>query len=571
MPSLQCFVSNGKKYWRIVECHRVNGKPRPVPVCYLGNIENILARFKAPELSGKSLSVKSYEHGNVATLLAIAEQLDVVSIINKHVSKTSSHFSVGESLLLAALNRAISPTSKRGWAEWAEDTSIARFFPDIKIANMTSQHFWSQMDKVSEEVLESIEQELTEKVIKTCQVNLETLFYDTTNYFTFIASTNTRCKMPQRGKNKQRRIDLRQFSLALLVSKDGQIPLFSHTYEGNKVDVTQFSGSFTQIRHRLQNLINDRSKITMVYDKGNNSRENQQKIDTAEFGYITSLPCSQHIDLQAIPVSTYGALICPGKLYGTRFVRLKKSIWDQERTVILFLSEKLKEGQIRGLEQNLQKSLEKLQDWKEILKKKNSGPHSKGSAQKKIDLLLQAQYLKNILHIFYNPRKKGAERLSWEIDQMEKLRLEEEIFGKRLLITNRHNWSTEEIIAGYNGQSEVEETFRQTKNDEHFAIRPQFHWTDQKIKVHVFICLLSLMLGRILEYRARLLGSKECLSKLMDRLAKIRLALVVNSPGKKNLTPKAVWVLENSDKKSVDIFQSLVPQKAPFVYTCFFG
>jgi len=571
MPSLQGFMSHGKKYWRIVECRRVNGKPRPVPICYLGSIENILSKFNSTEAPRDGWCVQSYEHGNIATLMAIAQELDVIATINKHVSRKSVGFSVGESILLAALNRAIHPTSKRGWAEWAEDTSIARFFPNIKMEAMTSQHFWHQMNKVSEKALENIEKELTQKIIDIYRVRLDTLFYDTTNYFTFIASTNTRCELPQRGKNKQRRIDLRQFSLALLVSRDGHIPLFSHIYEGNKVDVTEFSDSFTQIRQRIQNFINDPNKVTLVYDKGNNSRSNQHKVDISGMGYITSLPCSQNSDLRDIPVSAYDTLVCPDNLSETRFVRLKKNIWDRERTAILFISEKLKEGQIRGLEQHLQKSLGKLNEWKEALKKKNSGARSKASSQKKIASLLQAQYLKDILHISYNSRKKGPERLSWSIDRVESLRIEEEVFGKRLLITNRHDWSTEEIIKGYHGQSDVEETFRQSKDYEHFAVRPQFHWTDQKIKVHVFICLLSLVLGRILELRACQLGRKESLSKLMDRLAKIRLALVVGSSDKKKKTSKAFWVLENSDKNLLDFFHSLVPQNAPFVYTRSFG
>lgn len=568
MPSLQCFMSNGKKYWRVVECRRIEGKPRPIPICYLGSIENIISHFTSSKGSSEERwSVKSYEHGNIATLLAIAQQLDVISIIDRHIPRSPSHSSVGESLLLAALNRAIHPTSKRGWAEWAEDTSISRFFPDIKIEAMTSQHFWSQMNKVSEKDLEKIEMELTQKIVDIFNVRLDTLFYDTTNYFTFIASTNTRCKLPQRGKNKQRRIDLRQFSLALLVSRDAHIPLFSQTYEGNKVDVTEFSNSFTQMRNRIHNFISDSDKITLVYDKGNNSRDNQHKVDCSGFGYITSLPCSHHSDLQDIPVNTYNTLVCPGDLNGTLYMRLKKSIWDAERTTILFISEKLKEGQIRGLEQHIQKSLEKLSEWKESLKKKNSGVRSKASAQKKIDSLVQAQYLKDILHISYNSRKKGPDRLSWTIDLVEKLRLEEEVFGKRLLISNRHDWLTEEIIKGYHGQSDVEATFKQSKNDEHFAIRPQFHWTDQKIRVHVFICLLSLMLGGILELRARQFGRTECLSKLMDRLAKIRLALVIDASGKRKKDQKVSWVLETTDEKMLDFYHSLVPKKAPFVYT----
>jgi transposase len=248
---------------------------------------------------------------------------------------------------------------------------------------------------------------------------------------------------------------------------------------------------------------------------------------------------------------------------------LKKEIWGKERSVILFISEKLKEGQIRGLEQHLKKIIEKLYEWKESLKKKNSGARSQTSAQKKIDLFLQGQYLKNILHISYDNRKKGSDRLSWVINYEEKLKIEEVIFGKRLLITNRHDWSVEEIIKGYHGQSYIEETFRQSKDNEHFAIRPQFHWTDQKIKVHVFICLLSLTLGRVLELCAHKLGKKISLSKLMDELAKIRLALVINSTQRKK-TQKASWILENNNQNLLDFFYSLVPQEIPFVYTHFF-
>lgn len=567
MPSLQCFRSNGQKYWRIVESRRIKGKPRPVPICYLGSVENILARFKNKQENSKILSVQSYQHGDIAALVAIAQKLDVISIIDRHVSTKSLNFSVGESLLLAALNRAIQPTSKRGWAEWAQDTSISRFFPHLKLERMTSQHFWNQMDKLSESSLEKIEEELTQKVINLCNIRLDTLFYDTTNYFTFIASTNTRCEVPQRGKNKQRRIDLRQFSLALLISRDGHIPLVSHTYEGNKVDVTQFQNSFTQIRQRLQNLINEPEKATLVYDKGNNSRMNQRSVDNSGLGYIASLSPSHHSDLRNIPSNSYETLFCPGDLNETKFVRMKKNIWDEERTVILFISEKLREGQIRGLEQHLQKSLTKLQEWQAALEKKNSGTRSKESAKKKIDKILQAQYVKNIITVSYDPLKKGANRLVWNIDQCEKDRLETEIFGKRILITNRHDWTTEEIIKGYHGQSLVEETFRQSKNDEHFAIRPQFHWTDQKIRVHVFICLLSLMLGRILELKARQLGRKESLTKLMDNLGKVRLALVMDFPSKKKNSKNISWVLENNNESVLEFFYSLVPQKAPFVYT----
>jgi transposase len=67
-------------------------------------------------------------------------------------------------------------------------------------------------------------------------------------------------------------------------------------------------------------------------------------------------------------------------------------------------------------------------------------------------------------------------------------------------------WSDKEILLAYRGQSYVEGTFRQLKNNEHLAVRPQYHWTDQKVHVHTFLCLLGLLLARIIEYEARRLG-----------------------------------------------------------------
>jgi transposase len=86
------------------------------------------------------------------------------------------------------------------------------------------------------------------------------------------------------------------------------------------------------------------------------------------------------------------------------------------------------------------------------------------------------------------------------------------VFGKRMLITDRHDWSDEEIVLAYRGQSQAEGTFRQLKDTEHLAVRPQYHWTDQKVHVHTFICLLGLLLARVIEYEARRLGYRQGLS-----------------------------------------------------------
>lgn len=565
MASLQRVKVAGHSYWRIVESRRINGKPHAVPILHLGTADALLDRLlRAPD---GQLRIRSYQHGDVAALKAVADRLGVVELIDGEVGGTDSgRTSVGTTLLLGALNRAIRPRSKRGWAGWAAGTSLDRLVPGLKTAALTSQFFWDQMHRVSLESLQRIEGELTRRVVSELDLRLDTLFYDTTNFFTYIATTNPRPKLPQRGKSKQKRSDLRLFSLALLVARDGQVPLYAHVYEGNQADSKRFPGSLTDIRQRLAQLSIELDDVTLVYDKGNNSKANQAQVDASQIGYVASLVPAQHRDLLGIPAAQYEP-VPAGRLKGLPVLRLEKDIWGQRRTVVLLISEQLRAGQIRGLEQHLSKRLQELTQWREQLAKPRSGPRSLKAAGKKIDTLLSGQYLRQVLRITYDATRSGSDRLHFSIDAAARSRLEQEVFGKRILITNRHTWSNEEIILAYRGQSQVEDMFRQTKDDEHLAIRPQYHWTDQKIHVHTFICLLGLILARIVERESRKLGRTEGLSGLLDLLGSIRLAMILRPSGKKGGRPRCDWQLEETEPETLDYFLKLVPNKTPFVYT----
>ena len=564
MVSLDRIRKGNRSYWRIVESRRVNGKPRPVPVLYLGTAEDLLGRLLGAE--DGHLRLKSFQHGDVAALKAMADRLDVVSIIDRRVKNRSRHaLSVGTTLLLAALNRAVEPRSKRGWASWANGTSVARLF-DIDPSPLTSQYFWDQMDLVSTTALEAVENELTGRIVKIFDLRLDLLFYDTTNFFTYIDSTNTKSTLAQRGHSKQHRTDLRQFSLALLVCRHGHLPLCSHVYEGNRVDTTQFPESLTLVRRRLESLVEAVEEITLVYDRGNNSRANQTRVDGAGLHYVAALTPSQHADLQGIATAAYSPL-GEGPLEGVRVHRLRKMVWGQERTLVLLISETLRQGQIRGLAQHLDKRLKKLQAWKQALAKPKSGPRSPASADKTIRALRQGQYLEKILKINYNPHARAENRLQWSVDEQELARLHKEEFGKQILMTDRHDWPTEEIILAYRGQSHVEETFRQIKDPDHLAVRPQFHWTDQKVRVHTFLCLLAYLLARLVELEARKVGWRGGLDALLDELANIRLAMVLRSAGAQGGRPRCAWQLEEVAPETRNIFEKLVPHRPPFMYT----
>ena len=559
MASLQPIRTKGRTYWRIVESRRIDGKPRPVPILYIGTADTLLEKLLEGGASGP-LRIQSFEHGSVAALKAAADRLGLADLIDQQVPGQSRvGLSVGQTLVLAALNRACHPCSKRAFREWANSTSLARLFPEANLDTLSSQVFWDQMDTLSEEALARIETELVRATLTALGVTLDTLFFDTTNFFTYIDSTNDRAQLPRRGHSKQHRTDLRQIGLGLLVSREGQLPLLSMVYPGNENDVTSFPKALKRLRERLLALGLPLEQLTIVFDRGNNSHDNFKLVDEGPNGYVAALSPASVADLRDLPTSDY-RILSEGELAGLPVYRTRRVVWGAERTVLLFISEELLEAQRRGLRQQLAKRIQDLEAWREQLAKPKSGPKDVAKALAKFQ---GGQYLKDFLQVAFDPGKTGSDRLSWTID--EKARAEIEIhFGKRVLITDRHGWTDEEILSAYRGQSQAEASFRQLKNDEHLAVRPQFHWTDQKIRVHAFICLAALLLARTVEHQARHNGWKGSLSGLLDRLAGIRLAMVLQ-PTKGR--PRCTWQLEETDPETLDLFAKLVPPSASVCYT----
>ena len=113
--------------------------------------------------------------------------------------------------------------------------------------------------------------------------------------------------------------------------------------------------------------------------------------------------------------------------------------------------------------------------------------------------------MRRLLHVDI-VQEHGRWRLAAWVDADEYRRLTEEQFGLRVLMTDRDDLSTAEIIMAYRGQSRAERAFREMKDPETCTLRPQYHWTDQKLKVHAFCCVLAFLLLKLLERQARRAG-----------------------------------------------------------------
>src|SRR5664279_4565914 len=183
-------------------------------------------------------------------------------------------------------------------------------------------------------------------------LDLSGLVLDMTNFATYIDSANERAPIAQRGKAKQKRSDLRLVGLALVVTRDGGIPLLSHTYAGDRPDVTQFATVVGELMARYRQLVGGAESLTMVYDAGQNSQHNHALVEDAGIGFVGSLPPSDHPGLLAIPAADYRPV--DGHRYpGLSYVDIEVTALGVTRRGVLTHSPTLHAKQSRGFDQTL--------------------------------------------------------------------------------------------------------------------------------------------------------------------------------------------------------------------------
>lgn len=521
MASLQKINVKGTYYYSIVESRRINGKPTPVTIAYLGNIENMLNIFKNGTTSD-NVSYKSYSYGAVSALWGIAKKHDIIKFLDKAFpSQSRNGMSRGKSLLCASIYRAIYPGSKNGFNEWALTTSlpsIAKLDP----GKMTSQHFWEQMDGIDETMLSEAEDAIAKHILKYYGIKPEKLALDYTNYFTYIDSSNNRSTLAKRGHNKQKRNDLRQFSLGLITTKELAIPLCSYVYEGNINDVTAFPEYLKLLKERIINH-NNVEDITLIYDNGSVSKKNLEILqdDTLDIHYVCAFSIGSRKELLDIPKDEYKKVT----IYGDREVlcyRTQRNIWGKDRVCLLMYSQDLYDGQYLELIKTISKKTTLLNK----LKLRLSDPKSRISKKstdidKMINEILKGNHGKQIFEV----TKIGTniiKDIEFKINNDDIDSISSKYFGKKMLITDQYSWETEEILEAYRDQSGIENIFKDTKNNHHFSICPQYHWTDSKVRVHTFCCLLGLMLTSVLKKELFDAGIKIENEKLINELSGIR-------------------------------------------------
>lgn len=515
----------GKPYYYARECQRIDGKPKIVWQKYLGKAENIVAAVTQPLVAVKGGAAVVTEFGAVAALYDLSERLGIVAHIDAHVPKRGAGPTVGTYLLVAILNRCVAPCSKAGIAEWFQDTALRRLI-GIEARQLSSQRFWDNMDRVSSQAIVAIERDVVSQMVRAFDVDLRQVLFDATNFFTFIDTFNERNTLAQRGKSKEGRQALRIVGLALLVSADGHVPLLHRTYPGNQPDAPTFRSLTDSLIARYRELTDGAEHVTLVFDKGNNAKDNLASIDDSPYHFVGSLVPTHHPKLLAIARKKFHSLEEQG-LPGVSAYRTTRKVFGVQRTVLVTYNENLFVAQSRTLLREIAKRQNYLRELQQQLKRWQRGEVRRGKAPgvagvtKKLDGWLKARHMKELFVVTVEER----DRLPWltyRFDQRAWNRLQKTLLGKTLLFTDNEQWNDADIVRGYRAQHHVETGFRCMKDPHHICLRPQHHWTDQKIEVHVFCCVLALMLCSLLRRDLQRQGIDLSIAVLLEQLGKIR-------------------------------------------------
>jgi len=273
-----------------------------------------------------------------------------------------------------------------------------------------------------------------------------------------------------------------------------------------------------------------------------------------ELHYVSALTPYHHKKLIEEAIVNFQEIELDGEKIN--LFRAKKHIWNEERTVLVFISDKLKAGQLRGIYQVLDKKQLKLTEIQKSLSNPKSKKRKKKELETKIENLLKGQYIKDIIIWSLKEQAEGKFLLEFSVNQ-EKLDKIEDGLGFRILMTDRHHWKNSEIIKAFNGQAIVENAFKNIKNNFHIAFRPQFHWTDQKIKVHYFICVIGYLLATIIWRQARLKAKfTGTLNNLLDALSNIRLSTILEE-SKTRGQVKTIYKLEEMSDEEKQMTECL--------------
>ncbi|RPJ26054.1 MAG: IS1634 family transposase [Planctomycetaceae bacterium] len=521
MASLVAKKKANQLYYYVVESARVDGKPRIVHQTYLGTAERVAALVK-DRTAPIPLAATSLDCGLPGALWTAAQRSGVFDLLLSLWSPPRSGPSTAHYLLLAALHRICQPGPKTEVADWYGRTILPSLW-GLAPERFTSQAFWDCFDRIQtggeKDELDQAQVRLLGVWKEKQLVSRRLLAYDTTNFYTYVASTNTRNQLAQRGHNKQGRHNLRQVGLSYVLDGENGLSLCHHVYPGNVTDADELPVALARIVALLDRNQIDRNTVTLVLDKGSAALANTLALEQAGVGWISSLPWNQ-APAELRERDTEKLEACSSDQPGVRATAEPMFVHGKEYLCVVKYSASFAGEQLHSLTTSLSKAMQNLRRLSTELSKPHARFEERG-IRNKIARWLSADFLGELVHIDLQ-RQDGRWRLQFDFDHQAFVQLLAHRLGRTVLLTNRRDWTAEQVVSGYSGQQHIEMVFRGLKDGDWLGWGPMHHWTDSKIRIHAFCCMLGISLLQSIHKQSRAVWPGLSMEQLIDELSQIQ-------------------------------------------------
>jgi len=549
----------GRPYLYVREIARVHGKPKVVSQTYIGSPARVLSL--ATVHGQETLQLNVEEFGALWLAQQLSQDIDLCAIIDKVIPPGDREKgpTIGEYFLYGIWNRMVEAVSKNKLANWYKRTAIQQIRP-VDISELTSKRYWEKWDRVSEASLREIARAFFERLWEVESPSADCLLFDTTNYYTFMAS-HTESELARRGKNKASRHHLRQIGLGLLVARDSRLPLYYTVYPGNVHDSKHFEAIMDEMFGIVCGLHNTKERLTVVIDKGMNSEENYTWIDEhSRVHFVTNYATYFAQDIAMTPIERFEPLDIPKNhrlveagMPEERLLAYRTSgeFWGKHRAVVVTYNPATARKKNYTLESKLETIRQELLVMR--AKVKEQAPHwrKQNAIQERYMRLCERLNISSELFTLEFHQSRSGLSMSFRKNPYN-VSKKQAMFGKNIIITDNTDWTTREIVEASLDRWQVENRFRLSNNDDLVATRPIRHWTDSKIRCHLFSCVVALAYLRRLDLKLAAAGIKRTTEDVMDDMRDLHSVLTLSKGAR-----KPIRRLETPSKTQAEVLKAL--------------
>jgi transposase len=520
------------EYVRVVEAYRDNGKVKQRTVAELGRKDLLVEMFpKLKRLLGQDLDSGTDEDkdldildastwGPVLAVRALFDQLGLWSILDKALGKAKGVPFADRAFVLIA-NRLIHPASEHGLAGWLEtdfvcDRQGRRFVPHwhqhkrVRVDFRQLEAWYRTLDQLVA-AKERIEVALYHRLRDLFSLKPDLVLYDiTSTYFEGAGPAN----FARHGYSRDGKPHNVQVIVGVVMVAGW--PIAHHVWPGNEVDHETVQKAIGDLHQRF-----GFNRLVFVGDRGMVTNDNLEAITADKHGYLVGVKRRRNANLTRWLAALDEArwVACPVGITArektnpprTRAQEVPSGV-DGLRVIIVDSDERREYEQAmcqKAMERTRQ-ALEKLQG--RVAAGKLKQPEKIGAAAER---LLQ--------------RSHGYRYYSWDLDRgafryfenTKGLASERGIEGKYVIATSEAALSILEIVAIYKDLSDVERGFRQLKDV--LAMRPIYHQIEERVKAHIFVAALALLVQRLLHRRLEQAGIEFSPERAIQALSTLRL------------------------------------------------